>query len=293
MERYWGRSAGVRRAARARTAEMVSGFFPWATAERLAVAADYLSWAFNLDDLGDETSVGQRPERLLQLFEEFERACQGTLDEASASPAARALADVARRLRAIASTAEFDRFYVGNQAYWGAMLWEANNRANGHVPDEEAFLLLRPAAGAAPSIFALIEPMEGIQIPEETRESVLFKDLERLAGGIVCWINDVLSFEKECEHGDAHNLVLVYETHRNLARRDALFEAVAFSNRQVAEFEARVRSLPESDEPQARALRHYARVLGSMVRVTLDWTLDSARYGGASAPASQQRIAVR
>src|ERR1700733_826255 len=40
----------------ARMAWMVGGFFPSAGVDELSLAADYISWAFALDDLGDETA---------------------------------------------------------------------------------------------------------------------------------------------------------------------------------------------------------------------------------------------
>ena len=99
-----------------------------------------------------------------------------------------------------------------------------------------------------------------------------------MAGGIVCWINDVLSYEKERQLGDVHNLAIVYEMHRELAPGAALEQAVRLSNAEVDGFLARAAALPSFSDAENAELARYVDVLGSMIRITRDWTLGSARY---------------
>src|SRR5688572_17235391 len=61
----------VKQLTAARMAWMVGGFFPTAGVDELSLAADYISWAFALDDLGDETEAGKDPLQLAQLFASF------------------------------------------------------------------------------------------------------------------------------------------------------------------------------------------------------------------------------
>ena len=81
---------------------------------------------------------------------------------------------------------QVEAFRVGNQAYFGGMLWEANNRAGKWVPHESSFLMLRPAAGAVPPFFALIEPLEQLSLAPAVKAHPQILELQRLAGGIVC-----------------------------------------------------------------------------------------------------------
>jgi hypothetical protein len=158
------------------------------------------------------------------------------------------------------------------------MLWEANNRAGKWVPHESSFLMLRPAAGAVPPFFALVEPLERLELSAAVKAHPQVLELQRLAGGIVCWINDVLSFEKERVLNDVHNLAIVYEVHRGLSPGAALTQAVKLSNAEVDGFLARAAVLPNFSEAENAALARYIGVLGSMIRITRDWTLGSARY---------------
>ncbi|HXK16262.1 MAG TPA: hypothetical protein VNG33_00560, partial [Polyangiaceae bacterium] len=187
----------AQKAGRARMAWMVAGFYPSAGIAELSLAADYLCWAFALDDLGDETPIGERPAQLADLFERFDAAFTSAPPATDEAAPVTALRDIVTRLRQIATADEVEAFRVGNQAYFGGMLWEANNRAGKWVPHESSFLMLRPAAGAVPPFFALVEPLERLRLSPAVKGHPHVLELQRLAGGIVCWINDLLSYEKE------------------------------------------------------------------------------------------------
>lgn len=264
----------------ARMAWMVGGFFPSAGVEELSLAADYISWAFALDDLGDETELGKDPVKLAELFETFDAVFDQPA-RAGESAAARALRDIVERLARLSTREQLAAFRAGNQAYFGGMLWEANNRAGNWVPNESSFLMLRPAAGAVPPFMALIEPLERVQLPERVRKHPHVQELTALAGGILCWTNDVLSYEKERAQSDVHNLAIVYEVQRGLTPGVALAQAVAFHNAEVDGFLARSEALPQLGIDSRAEVERYLDILRSMIRVTRDWTLGSARYADA------------
>jgi 5-epi-alpha-selinene synthase len=278
IQRFFGDAGLAEKAGRARMAWMVAGFYPTAGIIELSLSADYLCWAFALDDLGDETPIGERPSQLAELFERFDGTFTGTPPDVDEPRSVTALRDIVQRLRLLASPAHVEAFRVGNQAYFGGMLWEANNRAGKWVPHESTFLMLRPAAGAVPPFFALVEPLERLSLSAAVRAHPQLLELQRLAGGIVCWINDVLSFEKERKLNDVHNLAIVYEVHRGLSPGAALSQAVRLSNAEVDGFLARAAALPRFSEEEDADLARYIDVLGSMIRITRDWTLGSARY---------------
>lgn len=278
VRKLFGDELLAQKAGKARMAWMVAGFYPQAGLVQLSLAADYLCWAFALDDLGDETPIGERPSQLADLFEAFDATFTGAEPRVDEPASVTALRDIVVRLQQLASPAQVEAFRVGNQAYFGGMLWEANNRAGKWVPHESSFLMLRPAAGAVPPFFALVEPLEQLSLSAAVRAHPQVLELQRLAGGIVCWINDVLSYEKERQLGDVHNLAIVYEMHRELAPGAALEQAVRLSNAEVDGFLARAAALPSFSDQENAELARYVEVLGSMIRITRDWTLGSARY---------------
>jgi len=263
---------------RAHLTTLVAGFYPSASLEALSLASDYVCWAFALDDIGDETEVGERPARLMALFECFERVLAGERPTDASPPLVRGLHDVLRRVAAFANDAQLCDFVAGNRAYFGGMLWEANNRAHCWVPDETAYAAFRPAAGAVPSFFALIEPLERIALASHVRENEGVQALAKLAGEIICFTNDLLSYEKERAHRDFHNLVIVYEQHRKLLPGAAALQAIATINSATREFVKRASLLPSFGVEQDAELARYVGVLRAVIRVTLSWTYDSTRY---------------
>ena len=266
------------RVTKAHLSTLVAGFYPDAGLAELELASDYVCWAFALDDIGDETEVGERPSRLMEVFEGFEQVLQGGAPGTSASALDRGLYDVVQRVAQFTTSEQLAEFLDGNRAYFGGMLWEANNRAHSQVPDETAYLALRPAAGAVPSFFSLIEPLQRIVLSPAVRGQQQVRNLARLSGSIICWINDLLSYEKERAHGDFHNLVMVYEHHRRLAPSVAAEQAVMSINAAIADFSAGAAALPSFGQAQDEQLRLYLSTLRAVIRVTLAWTYDSTRY---------------
>jgi len=269
------------RLSKARLSTLVAGFYPMAALDALQLAADYVCWAFALDDIGDESEVGERPARLLDLFEGFESILQGRTPGNGASALDRGLADVMQRVSSFTNAEQLAEFVEGNRAYFGGMLWEANNRAHGRVPDETAYLTFRPAAGAVPSFFTLIEPLERIVLTPAVRSDESVQRAARLAGDIICWLNDVLSYEKERAHGDFHNLVMVYEHHRGVPPSVAAAQAIALINAAIAEFSAVAEGFSSFGPTVDDELRRYLDTLRAVIRVTLAWTYDSTRYHDA------------
>jgi 5-epi-alpha-selinene synthase len=122
------------------------------------------------------------------------------------------------------------------------------------------------------------QPLECIELAPEIKTRNDVKALARLAGRIICWTNDLLSYDKERAHGDVHNLLMLYEHHRKIAPDAAVAEAIQFINGAMQEFLTRAAMLPPLGAPHDTELRRYLQVLGSVMRVTLAWTFESTRY---------------
>lgn len=272
----WGDTPWSRKVRAAKMEQLVSGFYPDAGEEGLTLATRYLLWAFSVDDTADETDRGREVVALAQLFTRFEEILRGAPAE-SESPLSSALADLVPDFRALLSSDQYERFVAANLAYFGAMLWEANNRQCSWVPDEATYQLLRPAAGAVPPFWELIEALTGARTRGSEELSAQLEELSRLAGRLVCWHNDLLSYEKERAQGDLHNLCIVFERHRRCSPEEALSAAIRFTNEEMARF------VELSERSQRGVLfessRRYVQTLESMVATTLLWTSRSLRYG--------------
>lgn len=277
LELTFGATRGTKRLVRAHMEELTAGFYPESDATRLTFATRFLYWAFTLDDLVDETDVGRGTKALASLFKELDHVLSGA-PASGQDPLHSGLAELLNDLSAWASNAELASFRDAMRAYFGALLWEANNRACSWVPDEVSFKLLRPAAGAVPPFWDLIGPVNGVRLGTVGFDDPRLERLRQLAGGIVCWYNDVLSFEKERDAGDVHNLVIVYMKRRDLSAREAFAAAIEFCNVEVDAFVDTAAALLNT--APSLALRRYVATLESMMATTLHWTFGSQRYAG-------------
>ncbi len=254
-------------------ARLVGRFYPSADTPGLCLATDTLAWAFIIDDVGDESPLGSDPEALRTWLTTIEKAFDDTpIDE----PLALALRDLDQRVGAAASEKHHAAFRSGVQEFFGGLVWEAGNRVRHEPPTLRAFIDMRPAAGAASIFIALLEHLENHDLPDDWRAS---RDGERTvhcACNAMCWINDLLSVEKELRHDDMHNLVLVASHEYGLSLPEATEHALEAYNGAVKEFgELRTRLRPKS------APRRFADGLANMIAGTRTWTLESARYRAA------------
>ncbi len=273
--RLFGDSPFAEKVFAAQMEQLTAGFYPQAQMEQLVFANRLLLWAFTVDDLADETEAGRQTSQLAALLSRFQQVMHGEAPD-PAEPLELALAELMEGYRAFGDAEEELDFIQAMAAYFGAMLWEANNRLCGWVPDLGSYQMLRPAAGAVPPFWHLIGPVNNVRLPDDTSCRNELDRLSTLAGRLVCWHNDVLSHEKERAAGDVHNLCIVLEHARRLSPQAALRDAVRFANEEVAEFESLAEDLI-AQEP-AESVVSYVETLKSMVAATVEWTSSSRRY---------------
>jgi len=285
----WVRASGLvtqpamfRRLRDSRMADMVSRFYPGGGQEELRVAAEFVCWAFLLDDSCDESSIGKDPERWGRILDRYAAVVDGAPLEPGDSPMSRALHEVRGKMIRLASQEGLRHFVEGCFDYFRGVLWEARNRASELTPAMVDFVPNRPAAGAVPPFVALIDTLERIELPPEVYDHPLVKQLRDAAGNAMCWINDILSLDKELQHGDVHNLILVQQQEHGLTLVDAVHRAIALTNAEMSGMLELEKRLPSFGQPLDAELARYVRALWAMIRGTLDWTYESARYKAAA-----------
>ena len=275
LSKYYGQSQIAARSFRSGMSQMMSGFYPYADQEALSLSTDYLSWAFMLDDIADESEIGMGASSLAKLLDGFDQILGGASLASDASPSEKALEDIAKRVKVRWGEDGLEEFRLHNSTYFGAMIWEANNRANSWIPDYPSYAAFRPAAGAVPPFFWLAERANEISLTQNLDQ---YAKLSSLAGRIICWYNDILSFEKEKARGDLHNLGIVLEYHSQLSVAEALQEAINISNGEVREFSKLAKLLRQQELQLHSAEERYLSILESIMATTLNWTLNSMRY---------------
>jgi hypothetical protein len=277
--------------AAARFANLMSRAHPAATAANLALATDWLTAIFALDDLLEAALVAE-PERMRAGIEDLlvrlpADAVAGT--EAFGRPIATALADVWRRTRPRVTDEWRDRF-VGHVAeYLHGTIWESGNRARNALPTVAEYLAMRRHTAATEMFFDLIEPVHAIVLPAGVLDDEDFQALRRHAGTAIGLFNDLISWRKEMAVGDLHNIVFVVGQDHGLDPAEAIGAAVAEHDAQMAAFLTARDGLAQGKWAADWAVRIAAADVGHWVRGNLDWSLESGRYPAGLDIPSQRR----
>ncbi|HTK09623.1 MAG TPA: hypothetical protein VL485_20805 [Ktedonobacteraceae bacterium] len=260
--------------------------FAWAAARaypdtdftELAWVNDWLVWLFMFDDQFDDGALGAEPEAMECIMDELLNLLNAHPSTvAHCSPLASALLDFWQRAPG-ATPAWQARFQQHLADYFASYLWEAANRARGHIPSIEAYIANRQQSGGLPTCFDLIELSEHMVLSPDVAASQTFGTLNLIANNVVCWVNDLFSFRKERARGEVNNLVLVVQHARGSTLQEAAEMVNTMITREVQRFLAIEKHLSIHQSEMYEALKKYLRVFRGWMRGNLDWSLETPRY---------------
>ncbi|MFE7312269.1 terpene cyclase [Streptomyces sp. NPDC057555] len=260
--------------------------YPTASPAHVDLMADWFAWLFLVDDQLDDGAVGRDPERFGAVVDGM-RAVLDSHDFGAAAAASggelpvavSSLADLWSRT-APDATAAWRRRFIRHleDCLTTAATWEAGNRVAGVVPDEEAYVPRRRHTGAIYVCMDFIDVVEGLDVPEDLYDSPPFMAALNAACDVVCWTNDLYSYEKERSLGEVHNLVHIVGHHRALDVDEALLRVrdaiVAETERFLVQERELLRAFPE----HAPVLEPYLAGMRSWMRGNLDWSRATKRY---------------
>lgn len=265
---------------RARFAMLSSRAFPTAGRYELCIASEFNTWLFLLDDKNDESMFGKMD--YLQMVHSFVTQIlqnNHVVAPEEGMPLANSFADLWKRMRRTSNAAWQKRFVKSMIDYLDACLWEVGNRIQHRAPSVADYIEKRPYTGALFADIELIEVLENIYLPDEVRLHDTVQQLALACNNVVCWANDLFSFEKERRQGDVHNLVVVLKEERGLDLEEAVMETARMHDEEVRRFIALTETVPSFGEETDDELRRYIGVLKAWMRANLDWSFqDTARY---------------
>ncbi|WP_291910978.1 hypothetical protein [Chitinophaga sp. CB10] len=153
--------------------------------------------------------------------------------------------------------------------------WEKQNDQANRVPPFKEYMKMRPAAGGAALAATLVKIVARIDLPDLPELSILADLCARLG----CLANDLFSLNKELNHSDNHNVVVVLMQEDKIGLAEAIRKAVHLHNQYMELFERLITQLPKYGKSQ-RVVDIYIKGLINIVRGNIDWSLlDSNRYG--------------
>ncbi|WP_406417627.1 terpene cyclase [Streptomyces sp. NBC_00873] len=289
----WTRNTGLvhRDSARERFEQADFGAFvgmvyPTANEHNLDLVADWLVWLFLVDDQLDDGHLGRSPERVRDVVALMRSVVEGTatgpLPDEDLPAAVVALADLWERTTPYAAAHWLRRFARHLVTYLTTTTtWEAGNRANGVVPSEETYIAKRRHTGATHVCTDLIEIVAGIEAPESIHSDPRFIVAVETSGNVVCWANDVYSYEKEQVLGEIHNLVHLVRHHRGYGKQKALEHVCAEIATETDRFLAAEAELLTAYPQLSGMLLPYLDGMRSWMRGNLDWSRQTPRYNPA------------
>lgn len=289
----WIRQTGLvhRESARERFEQADFGAFvgmvyPTADSEHLDLVADWFVWLFLVDDQLDDGHLGRSPERVRDVVEQMRGVVEGTgrrpgPDE-GAPAALIALFDLWDRTVPQAAPHWRTRFAWHLMMYLTTTTtWEAGNRANGIVPSEATYIARRRHTGAIHVCMDLIEIVAGVEAPEWVHNDPRFITALEASCNVVCWANDVYSYEKEQVLGEIHNLVHLVRHHRGHGERQALEHVCAEIATETERFLTAEEELLDMYPRLSAVLVPYLDGMRSWMKGNLDWSRQTPRYNPA------------
>ena len=258
--------------------------YPGAALPELCLLADWMTWLFILDDHNDEGSYGWEPETL-------ERALTRVLFRQHSpefgngeNPFGSALADMVKRASDNMPPEWQHRFLHHVFDYFRAYVWQAAHRREGGTPDPDTFPQMRRDAGAIMPSLDLIEFVESAALPPSLYYSRTYQRLLVAASNVVCWTNDLMTFEKEIARGDHHNLVSVVRDSENVSLERAIVDVRERTGREIERFLVTEVELPrlfaalKTPGDLQVATLSCVEMLKAWMRGHVDWGRETARY---------------
>jgi hypothetical protein len=260
--------------------------YPQAPFERLAAICDYYSWLFFFDDVCENLSLaGASDGEVRALLLETYGALAGHAG-GSASRFAASLDDIWRRVAPLCPPAWHARFGRHVTNYVDGCVWEAQNRRLRRPPSRAVFQAMRMFTSTMYEFWDFIEYAGDFCLPDEVVDHPVLAELRRAANAVASFANDLLSFHKEAQNGDMHNLVTVVQREEGLSLGAAFARAAALHDAQARHYRELERLVPSFGASTDRDVARYLEGMRVWMRANYDWSLTTPRY--VARPASPE-----
>ncbi|MET7621312.1 selina-4(15),7(11)-diene synthase [Streptomyces sp. NPDC005408] len=258
---------------------------PEGRAAVVGILADFVLWLFGVDDgYCEEGELGRQPGQLMAALLRLLRVAQNPevpmlLDD----PLARGLRDLQRRISEHGTVGQAALWVHALREYFSTVVWEAEHRRAGTVPDLNDYTLMRLYDGATTVVLPLLEMGHGYELQPAERDQKSVRAAVEMASFIITWDNDLFSHHKESRGtGYYLNAVRVLEHEYQLSPGQAIDMAISQRDRVMRLFlRLRERMLPAAS-PQ---LGQYLTSLATFIRGAQDWGISSVRYTTPDDPA--------
>ena len=254
--------------------------YPTASREHLLLAHDWMAWLFEYDDQFDDGDDGHSTQRARQSRESLLSLLTSTARarDVPGRTLHSGLSDIWSRLRAVSPPGLCARFAGHVADYLESYEWETQNRRVGYCPDVEEYLAKRQHTGAAHPCFDLVVPAAGIQYDRVDWTHPRRGRLEYLSSEIITLANDLVSFPKELEQGDVHNIVIILMRRQGLSEQQAVHRSVQWVGERIRDFEREARALVSASPDLHDDTQRYVQGLKVWYLANYFWSWECRRF---------------
>ncbi|HEU4326503.1 MAG TPA: hypothetical protein VFS21_25400 [Roseiflexaceae bacterium] len=275
LDRKMLRVAEVSHIRHAHVDRLVGWAYPHASKDALTVIHHWNLWLV----LWEDYASGAGHSAALAQLRLQHRRFRAVLARRSAgnTPMERGLADIVamfakrlppRWLRQFASTA------TNMLVSWE---WEAQNRAQGLVPDVASYLAMRPVTLALLPYLDLLALELGRPLAPSARAQSLLQKAVLHASLVIALANDLVSLDKELHADDGHNLVRILMDTEGHDLETSQRMVIARHNTEMARFQISCATLVTHHGSDTDALL-MMRTLKHWIAANMQWSAVSSRY---------------
>ncbi len=265
----------------ARYWQLVAATYPQAPWDILTIVHDWSCWGFFLDDYDDTGAAAAQPATLRRFFNQLLAVLQDAAPARDLPPLLRVLADVWERMAHHSSRIWRQRFTHTLIESFSAYEWEARNRADHRIPGVAEYLSYRRKTSGWKTLALLVDLSIGHTLPERIYASSEFQAPLEAANNVICWANDLFSYEKESADGDIHNLVQIVQAERHCTLEAAIQTIADWHNQEIQRWRHLVKHLPRQWRwwpPDARLVHAYMQFSQHSMYANHVWSQASGRY---------------
>ncbi|KZT73096.1 terpenoid synthase [Daedalea quercina L-15889] len=255
---------------------LVSYTYPYADYEQFRTCCDFVNLLFVVDETSDEQN-GADARHTGEIFLNIMR--DPTWDDGTAL--AKMTREFRIRLLQFAGPGCLRRFLKHCEDYIDAVAKEAEYRERGVVLDMAAFEALRRENSAIRLCFGLFEFCFGVDLPDAVHNDPTFMTLYWAAADMVCWANDVYSYNMEQAKGIGGNNIVTVLMHNKGVDLQTAVDLVGQHFKTLMDRFMEVKSrLPSWGSAVDQTVQMYVEAMEHWVSGNLEWSFETQRYFG-------------
>ncbi|GJE85104.1 terpenoid synthase [Phanerochaete sordida] len=250
--------------------------YPYAGLQHLRTACDFVNLLFTIDEITDDQSG---PDALATGMCFLNTLKDDNFDDGSVL--CQMTRDFKQRFFPYAGPATARRFLEHTESYVLGFAREAELREQGVVLDLAAYEPHRRENSAVRYAFGLFGYLLGMDLPDAVFEHPVYMEMHLAAVDMVCWANDVYSYDMEQAMGHlANNILTVLQREEGIDLQAASDRVGVHFQKLVNRFNDAKARLPSFGKALDEITANHIMAMEAWVAGNLEWSFGTRRYFG-------------